>query len=79
MKLKWILSYQGSWDKRRRNKVTKRIPFLISILMIYFCSSGWAQTPLDFPEKALRLIADSTKNPCSICAQQTEQKAFQLF
>jgi hypothetical protein len=57
----------------------KKVLFLISILIIYPCSSGWAQTPLDFPEKPLRLIAESAKDSCSICGRQTREKAFQLF
>ena len=57
----------------------KNVLFLISILMIFPCSSGWAQTPLDFPEKPLRLIAESAKDSCPICARQTREKAFQLF
>jgi hypothetical protein len=57
----------------------KKVLFLISVLMLYPCSSGWAQTPLDFPEKPLRLIAESAKDSCSVCARQTREKAFQLF
>jgi hypothetical protein len=57
----------------------KKVFFLISILIIYPHSSGWAQTPLDFPEKPLRLIAESAKDSCSICARQTREKAFQLL
>ena len=53
--------------------------FLFSILIVYSCSSGWAQTSLDFPEKPLRLIAESARDPCSICARQTREIAFQLF
>ena len=44
----------------------EKVLFLISILMISPCSSGWAQTPLEFPEKPLRLIAESAKDSCSV-------------
>ncbi|MFB3884471.1 MAG: hypothetical protein ACE144_04535 [Thermodesulfobacteriota bacterium] len=57
----------------------KKVLLLTSILIIYSFSSGWAQTPLDFPEKALRLIAESAKDSCTICARQTLEKAFRLF
>lgn len=57
----------------------KKVFSLISTLIIYSCSSSWAQTPLDFPETPLRLIAESAKDSCSICARQTREKAFQLF
>jgi hypothetical protein len=57
----------------------KKVLFLISILMIFFCSTGWAQTPFEFPETPLHLIAESAKDSCSICARQTREKAFQLF
>jgi hypothetical protein len=57
----------------------EKVLFLISILIIYSCSSGWAQTPLDYPETPLRLIAESAKDSCSICARQTREIAFQLF
>ena len=57
----------------------KKILFLLSILIVYSCSLGWAQTSLDFPEKSLRLIAESAKDPCSICARQTREKAFLLL
>lgn len=57
----------------------KKVPSLISILIMYSCCSGWAQTPFDFPEKPLRMIAESATDPCSICARQTREKAFQLF
>jgi len=74
-----ILSYQRSWVKRRRSKVDKKVLFLISILIICFSSIGWAQSPLDLPEEPLRLIALSATDPCSICARQTREIAFQLF
>jgi hypothetical protein len=57
----------------------KRVFSLISILIVYSCSSGWAQPPFDFPEKALRLIAESARDSCTICARQTREKAFRLF
>lgn len=74
-----MLSCQRSWGKRRRSKVDKKVPFLISILIICFCSIGWAQSPLELPEEPLRLIALSATDPCSICARQTREIAFQLF
>jgi len=57
----------------------RKVLLLISIVIIYSCSSGWAQTPLEFPETPLRLIAESAKDSCSICARQTREKTFQLF
>ena len=57
----------------------KKVLFLISILIVCSRSSGWAQTPLEFPEKPLQLIADAAKDSCSICARQTREKAFQMF
>jgi hypothetical protein len=59
--------------------VQKKVLSLISILIIYPCFSGRAQTPFDFPEEALRLIAESAGDSCSICARQTREKAFQLL
>jgi len=59
--------------------VDKRVLFLISIVIICFCSTGGAQSPLDQPEEPLRLIALSATDPCSICARQTREIAFQLF
>ncbi len=57
----------------------KKVLSLVSTLIVYFSSFGWAQTPLDFPEKPLRLIAESARDSCFICARQTREKAFQLF
>ncbi len=57
----------------------KKFLFLLSILIVYSSSLGWAQTPLVFPKEPLRLIAESVKDSCSICARQTREKAFRLL
>ena len=57
----------------------KKVLLLLSLLMICSGSLGWAQTPLDFPEKPLRLLAESAKDTCPICARQTREKAFLLI
>jgi hypothetical protein len=59
--------------------VDKRVVIPISMLIICFCSPGWAQSPLELPEEPLRLIELSATDDCPICAQQTRQVAFQMF
>jgi hypothetical protein len=59
--------------------VKKKALLLLSVLMVYSGSLVWAQTPLEFPEKPLRLLAESVKDTCPICAKQTREKAFQLI
>jgi hypothetical protein len=70
---------QKSWGQRRRIKVSRKVLFVTSILMICLCSPGWAQSPLDLPEEPLRLIALSATDDCPICARQTREIAFQMF
>ena len=57
----------------------KKVLLMLSILMVCSCSSGWAQTALDFPENPLRLIAESATDPCHICVRQMRERAFQLL
>jgi hypothetical protein len=56
-----------------------KVFLLVSMLVLYCSSGGLAQTPLDFPETPLRLIAESIGEPCAICARETREKAFQLI
>lgn len=58
----------------------KIIPsLLIPILVLLSCSCGQAQTPLALPETALRLLAESAVDSCSICTRQLQERAYDLL
>jgi len=52
---------------------------LIPLLVLFSWSCGQAQTPLTLPEPALRLIAESAAESCSICARQLQDRAYDLL
>jgi len=52
---------------------------LVPVLILVSGLSAQAQTPLNLPETALRLIAGSIVDSCSICARQSRENAFQLL
>ena len=52
---------------------------LIPILFFFSYSYGQAQAPLTLPEPALRLIAESAAESCSICARQLQDRAYDLL
>jgi len=56
-----------------------KLSFLVLVLILVFDISAQAQIPLNRPEPALRLIAESIGDSCSICARQSREKAFQLL
>ena len=55
------------------------ILLLLAIASLVF--AGEAETPaaLDLPDEAFRLLAESASDPCSICAKETREQAFQLL
>ncbi len=57
----------------------------LSVLLVLSIASsvipGEVETPpvLDLPEEAFQLLAESASDPCSICAKETREKAFQVL
>jgi hypothetical protein len=52
---------------------------LLPILLLFSCPYGQAQTSLTLPEPALRLLAESAADSCSICARQLREQAYDLL
>jgi hypothetical protein len=61
----------------RKGKIIPAL--LIPILILFSCSRGETETPLSFPETALRLLAESAVESCSICARQMRERAYDLL
>ncbi len=57
-----------------------RFPMILKLLIVLavFCSAGPAGA-FEMPEEALKLLAEASTDPCSICAQADRKKAFALL
>jgi hypothetical protein len=59
----------------------KGLSILLFLAIASSVIAGEAETPaaLDLPEEAFQLLAESASDPCSICAEETREKAFQVL
>lgn len=53
------------------------ILLLLAIASSVIADEAESPSALDLPEEAFRLLAESASDPCSICAEDTREKAFQ--
>ena len=62
-------------------RIKKGLSILLLLAIASSVIAGEAETPaaLDLPEEAFQLLAESASDPCSICAEETRKKAFQVL
>ncbi len=61
--------------------MTKGISVLLVLMMVSLASAGEEKIPVvpGLPAEAFRLLAKSSLDPCTICAEEMREKAFQVL